>query len=492
MRKLLTVTLITLCLSSAVSANAAVKNPISWPDYLAMGTVTNFTDTVTTSFSGSDKLDFLFAYALYDNNGTIPTTAPLSSDMGPTNTIISQAQAISSQTQPVVVVYNLNLSVGLNIDGTGNKQYDPKDYDWDNQNQIQWGFENVILNGQALAKAKPTSANKYGAIILNPDFLGQIHTDNEEDYQFKNVNINKAVLDALTAEGIAAKDVPNFSNDVKGFIEANNYILSTYFTSVNYGWVVNTWAGGNANFVHGNSADVSTNVDTVNGILDETMAYSSSYKPDFIVFDKYEANDYSALTPDLNAQSTSNVINLGYLFNARDMHNYLSYIGGVSSHVSSPAVLWQIPGGHLVQSSGDKADPVTIGTEPDYIFGSGSSEYTPSTIVTDPAQAIPFLNSLNLNISMPAAYQYNGSIGNYLTMDQTGNVGKYDWTQPNTSELVSNNVVAVLWGGGSTTGMVDNIAKDRRDLAGLKTLSDGGWLMNTVQNYYVNPQKLTS
>jgi hypothetical protein len=95
-----------------------------------MGTVTNFTDTVTTSFSGSDKLDFLFAYALYDNNGTIPTTAPLSSDMGPTNTIISQAQAISSQTQPVVVVYNLNLSVGLNIDGTGNKQYDPKELDY--------------------------------------------------------------------------------------------------------------------------------------------------------------------------------------------------------------------------------------------------------------------------------------------------------------------------------------------------------------------------
>ncbi|MDC0535732.1 hypothetical protein OAO18_07990, partial [Francisellaceae bacterium] len=484
MKKLITTTLATICLSSIITiSNAAVTQPSGWPDYLSMGTVSNFTDTVTNAFNDGKKVDFIFAYGAYMAGGTTadlpadpsdwnnpddykPVAPTSQTSTGSVNALINQAQQISqsskSLTQPVITLYSLNLSAGVHINGDNSPQGQYSGYyNWDQQNIIEYGLENIILNAQALTAAKPDNQDKYGVIILNPDFLGQVHTDNEQSTQFKNVDINKAVSDALSAEGVKTQDIPTFSNDVKGFVEANNYILSTYYTSVNYGWVVNTWAGGNANFVHGSSSDVTTNVNTVDALLDDTGVYSGQYQPGFIVFDKYEANDYSALTSVQTQQGTSNVIDLGYLFNARDMHNYLSYIGGVSSHINKPAMLWQIPGGHLIQSTDDKANPVTIGTEPDYIFGSGLSEYTPSSDVTNPAQAIPFLSSLNLDTTMPSSYNFNGGIGSYLTMDQNGNTGKYDWTEANTQELVNDNIVAVLWGGGSTTGIVDNIAQDR-------------------------------
>ena len=63
--------------------------------------------------------------------------------------------------------------------------------------------------------------------------------------------------------------------------------------------------------------------------------YNGKYKPDFLVFDRYEMDDSAAY-------------GVGYWYNARDWNNYLTFVQQISSGLGNqPVMLWQIHGGHI-------------------------------------------------------------------------------------------------------------------------------------------------
>ncbi|EOX4832600.1 MULTISPECIES: hypothetical protein [unclassified Vibrio] len=63
--------------------------------------------------------------------------------------------------------------------------------------------------------------------------------------------------------------------------------------------------------------------------------YTGTYQPDYIVFDKYERDGFGS-------EAIAN-----YAYNATNWTRYLSYVKTISDGVESPAMIWQIPGGHM-------------------------------------------------------------------------------------------------------------------------------------------------
>ncbi|WP_108651948.1 hypothetical protein [Dongshaea marina] len=156
-------------------------------------------------------------------------------------------------------------------------------------------------------------------------------------------------------------ELPQFADDFKGWIQATNWAIKDAGPDVTYGWQENVWNAGSAHWVHNDyaQADVQSKMSTPTlALLKELGVYSGTYKPDFLVFDKYERD----VIPDFVAA--------GWLWNGRDWNNYMTYVSQMSSGLENiPVMLWQLPGGHL-QLMGDVDTRGThASTAPDYFFG---------------------------------------------------------------------------------------------------------------------------
>ncbi len=170
-------------------------------------------------------------------------------------------------------------------------------------------------------------------------------------------------------------------------------------------------------------------------LWNQVEIYTGTYKPDFLVFDKYER--------DITAG--------GFQFNDHGWDNYMSYAIYVSQGLGNlPVMLWQIPGAHIaIVNDVDTRD--ALSTAPNYFFGD------------------PLLKADLSNIK-PA-------LAGYKTMLLENG---YNWSSsyqlPKAKEC---NVFSILWGGGGTTSV------------GTFPYDDGGWLSNTINKYYKNPVYLT-
>ena len=210
------------------------------------------------------------------------------------------------------------------------------------------------------------------------------------------------------------------------------------------------WSNGNSNWVH--QSLTSEQVDTsqakpIADLWNSLGVYSGTYRPDFVVFDKYERDAFDAY-------------GIGYLWNQRALNNYMEMVRLVSIRLSdAPVMLWQIPGGHLQAASSDPDTRTSnASTECDYFFGN-------SLLAADQSNMKQYI----LNTLLPQAIYGTTSVQTYLTRDGQ------DWSVGHMNTARNARVFAILWGGGSTTSV------------GVYPTNDGGWLADRIKEFFQDP-----
>ncbi|NEP01511.1 MAG: hypothetical protein F6K58_23215 [Symploca sp. SIO2E9] len=229
---------------------------------------------------------------------------------------------------------------------------------------------------------------------------------------------------------------------------------------ITFGWQVNLWAGGSALWTHDTLSDQEINDNYSQPLVNFWNAqevYTGEFKPDFIVFDKYERDSLG-----------SPYRQLGYAFNANDWLNYMVYAKQISEAFGVPCMYWQIPGGHmpLVGEDTSIVEDNHCALAPDFFFGNPG-------IGTDISNISPAVLELDLDSGI-----YNGAATVEEYLNQTPD---YNWSNSQLEQLAKNKVFAILWGGGSTTS-----------IAPIGTNGDDdGWLADKVKDYYNAPQYLS-
>ncbi|MCP3968187.1 MAG: hypothetical protein GY750_00675 [Lentisphaerae bacterium] len=478
-----------------------------WPAYIAMGAVTDSNYSQTSTFEGR-PVDAIFKYAGDGGNGDPGRIVyPVY-----TKNTVKQANLLSTNfnanVKPVMVVYTAEMSGGTNfkdLENTG--EY--SDY-------LTKHFINLMLVS-GLLQSYNTTDNPYpGSIVLNADLLGMVQqqklwtADGTGPLNSYNIDVKNALqraiwfmatqhnwtitrsygdpvvvnsksplelienIEDLKDQGVysdwdiksgweeqaseilanapdtSSIDTPSFGNSFKGWIEATNWVIKTYAPNITFGWQSNVWSGNSSNFVHNDmsTTEIVNNYSApVADLWNALGVYNGTYKPDFVVFDKYEMDATAAY-------------GIGYLWNQRDLDNYLIYVNGISTQLgNSPVMLWQIPGGHL-QTVGEIDTRDNHGsTEPDYFFGS-------SNLKSDLSNVKSYF--LNL-VLQQGAYNFSGTAQEYLTRNDQ------DWTIGNLEKARESKVFSILWGGGQTTSV------------GTFPTDDGGWLAQKIINYYKSP-----
>lgn len=480
-----------------------------WPTYIAMGGVTRGEYSDATTFANR-PLDSIFKYAGDGGNGD---PGRIVYPVATTNTM-TQADLLSTsfgkKVMPVMVVYTSEMSGGTSF----------KDFD-DSANVLTMHFINLMIESGVMQSYK-TASNTYPAsIVLNPDLFGMVqqqkmwNTAGTGALNTTTINVNKAVQKAnwfmttkqdwsltlnsgktitatqktpvefitlirngtyktdgvYTAWDIKAQweaasvallakvpanlnaSLPTFENNFKGWIQATNWAVKTFGPDISFGWQSNVWSGGSANWVHQDlsAQQVADNYSApVADLWNALGVYNGTYRPDFVVFDKYE-------------RDAASEVGIGYLWNQRDITNYMNFTKSISDKLGNyPVMLWQIPGGHMQLTSGDiDTRENHASTEPDYFFGD-------SKLLPDLSNVKPYF----LNLAMPIDPYKTTSVKTYLT--QNGQ----DWTKSHMDIAKNSRVFSILWGGGDTT----SIGKVGAD--------DNGWLAGKVIDYYKNPTYL--
>lgn len=488
------------------------RSVAGWPNYLAMGAVTDANTTNVAQLKGR-LVDAIFKYAGDGGNGDPGKIVfPIY-----TQNTINLAESLSTENnhtvKPVMVVYTAEMS-----GGTAYK-------DLDNVTNLTMHFINLMLVSQVLQSAEHEKG-AIGSIVLNPDLLGmvqqqklynkstgeigtlkeiQVQESLEKAYWFitsphnwelgltngKTLRISDTTpvdvlknafagtyqkdgiyspwdiktaweKDAITILNQAPSNfnstIPKFSNDFKGWIQATNWAIKDAGPNVTFGWQENVWSGNSANWVHNDYSctqiDSKISAPTVQ-LWNDLGVYNGAYKPDFLVFDKYEMDAIPAAS------------GIGYVWNARDWDNYLTYVKQMSDGLNkAPVMLWQIPGGHLQLQDGIDLRQNHASTAPDYFFGD-----------EELANGLTNIKRYITDITLPdSAYNCDSSgecsMTTYLTMNN------YGWHESNLEKAKNSNVFSILWGGGNTTSV------------GTFPQTDGGWLSDKVNAYQNNPMPL--
>jgi hypothetical protein len=283
----------------------------------------------------------------------------------------------------------------------------------------------------------------------------------------------------------AAYPTPTFPAGFAGWVQANNWLIRTMAPkgTVTFGWQENMWATGTGFWLHQNLTDAqiasafSTPVsnwlnDNAPAAIDTTNAYG----PDFFLFDRYEMDDSAA-----PGSAT--------LYNARSWDNYLSAVGQLSkANRNIPIMLWQIPGSHIpyVGESEPELFQNTAGsyvfsTAPVYFFGDNNLKPDLSNIIKG-SDASANTAVGNYGVSCGATgYNCLAPTANYqqYLLEYDNKPSNYDWSHDNgkLALAASNNVFAILWGGGNTTNVIKNFSNT----------DDHGWLAKKVIAYFANP-----
>ena len=502
------------------------KTVAGWPNYIAMGAVTDANTTNNGGLSGR-PVDAIFKYGGDGGNGdpgkivfpiytmnTIAVASNLSKEYG-------------KHVMPTMVDYTAEMSGGTAYKDFG---YDQPSAGaalvYQGESIPAMHFVNLMLDAQTLQQSKSTDNAYPGSIIINPDLLGMVQQQklfaNGGTLSTLDIPVNKSLQQAVcfmkrkfgstdftlsngetvtvaggTPMEMAAQlrnsgkvwsywdiksvwedkavnvwyqscvsnsdvgvTIPSFANSFKGWIQATNWAIKYFGPDVTFGWQENVWAVDSANWIHQlntNQAIQSNISDPIVSLWKDMEVYNGKYKPDFLVFDRYEMDDTAAYGS-------------GYWYNARDWNNYLTFVQQVSSGLGNqPVMLWQIPGGHIQTQAEVVANPSyqRASTAPGYFFGQAE-------LNSDLSNMADYLKQITLNNSY---YNCSGSacqLTNYMTMNG------YNWSKDNGNLNVAANanVFSILWGGGQTQSV------------GTFPINDNGWLANKITNYYKNPTYL--
>lgn len=330
-----------------------------------------------------------------------------------------------------------------------------------NQVSYSWTFSNtgktINYTGTPIQVAQGITDQANGAWVMS-----------DNDY-YKNWSTTVAPAWYAQCESNPTNpqkiSIPTFTNDFAGWVQANNWLIKQFGPHVTFGWHENvSMLPAGSRWIHqynSHAADtvnnIQTNVSTPTvNTLNRFKIFTGTYKPDFIVFDRYEVDDTN---------------NLSFFYNDSDWDNMLTMVGQVSrSYNNLPVMLWQMPGGHLQVTNDIDTRNSHGGTLGSYFFGDSNLNMGASCANSNLQSYWCELNNIT-----SADYTFNGSVYGYLMMNG------YNWSKDNgkLALAASNNVFSILWGGGTgpTTG-INHIAQGD---------NDNGWLANKVINYYKNP-----
>lgn len=465
--------LFTVMISLLISCSVLGKIP-GWPDdRIAMGTVV----------SGGSEFDLLktrpvdavFTYAGIGGDGDrgqiIALDPKVAAIMPKTRDL---EKPVGHNVMPVFVFYSVNASGGI-WGAMQDLDVDParaEDYLWKH-------YVNLIYFCKQLESYKDAQHPIPATVILNPDFLGEIHKTQGDWYSIpidQPIDIKDALSKAINYTHASVKIPEEFltkQTKLPDYVASINWIMHTFAPDVPFGWQDNVWLGDKNGhlWIHQartQSQLITEHVTTELEFLDKMQVYKNSeYRPNFLVFDKYERDIF-----DRNGQGGSYVAG-GYLYNAVDLNVYMQLVKEVGKGLNNiPVMLWQIPGGHL-QITND-ADPRDdhASTEPDYFFGDNK-------LAADLKNLKPYIDGpLNANTYNVSELPNVKTVVDYLNICPNGETNC--WQTGHMNLVKQANVFAILWGGGSTTG-----------IAGTPLVADdNGWLFAKISSLQIKNEKI--
>ena len=442
-----------------------------WPSHLAMGSITDNDQARNSDFAGA-KLDAIFKYAGNGSGDRGQVVDPIV-----TRQTIAQARAIEDasgkQVNPTMVVYTANAS------GGGVAEQDITD----NANLVKH-LQNLIRIAATMQSNKDAQHASPGSLILNADLFGEWQKGFDAEFKqaygepgnwtaiaiapaLKQAIDNDATFAVIDNNGVNTNlnslynlvqiksDVDaHISNDILGWVQAHNLIVKTFAPDVSFGWQINLWSPGSANWVHSQYAGLEAtwlaSSQSVAHFLDTIEAYKdNNYRPDFLTFDKYERDGFSPAGRG------------NYAFGARQWLNYLNYVRQITDHINSPAMIWQIPGGHMA-TNGENIGNYDLAN---HSSSAGTFFMGDSNIGEDTSSIRSEVLNIGLNSSV-----YDGANNVQALLQQES----HNWGESQLRAAAYSNVFAILWGGGSTTAVVP-IATNGA--------GDNDWLKDKIVRY---------
>lgn len=428
-----------------------------WPDYLAHGGVTVNAEASVTAYNGV-PVSAIFKYDGFDGGGDPIPAAEVDKNRDGYLDLESLpvhrtcevarkiAQAANRPVMPVMVVYTANASGGSALP------------DLQDMQRLRNHFGSFITQCVAAQSHKDAAHPVPVTFVLNPDFLGAMQ---QEPHGYTvvralgSVKVNSqlqiAVRDLQPLLKFNMPLLPTFSDDLYGYLQAINFIVRHFAPDVPFGWQTNVWATGTADWVLRENVDARAHAGAVVDFIDELRVYQGQYAPDFIVFDKFERDCFS---PDALPH---------YGWNASSWLNYLKLVKYTAAGLNKPAMIWQIPGGHMpTEEEGTRLIASSH-------FGSGGSFFMgDERIGRDVSRVYSGLRNTAVN---PVNYGVS-RVGEFLQRDNG-----YDWSQQQVYNLPDYNIFSILWGGGSTVSITTIHSNG----------DDGGWLAEKMRAYYQAP-----
>lgn len=433
-------------------------NVDGWPKYLSMGTIT-LADEGNDGALSKTPLNAIFKYSgsgmgdtgvlLDGSSSNFPTTKTIQQARRLENNYASMYPNTITNVMPVMVHYTAQASGG----GIG-------EIDVYNDVNLQIHYRNLIRETKTMLSFKDDKHPYPATYVLNPDLLGaqqQAYNPNGfNDTEIYNhtIHVNEQLISALVAEGLSTNNLPKFSNNWLGYYQSINYLIKTIGQgAIKFGWQLNVWATGTALWVFDTNNLAQSKAKQVTTFVNDKLGvFSGSWKPDFVVLDRYEADCFSPRGQN-------------YAYNTQAWDRFVEYATEIGKNLNLPIMLWQIPGGHLVTKN------ETINNYNIQGHSSASATY----FLGDKNVGIGTNNVRSDVLSLPllpinTVYNTNATnIGQWL--NQTPN---YDYSKSQLQKLADKNIFSILWGGGETIAVAPIGTNG----------NDDGWLANKLLNYY--------
>jgi hypothetical protein len=233
-----------------------------------------------------------------------------------------------------------------------------------------------------------------------------------------------AATAAAHSSGVLGGADPTFASNLTGLVQAIDYTIKKYDPTAFLGWQVNDWAAGDplkdtdgTTFTAGQQAVVNTGTTVANFVGTADIGYDA----DFVAFDQW-GQDFGILR-DPNPAG-----DIRYL-NATHWDNYLLYVKTIRQSLNLPAVLWQIPVGHL------------------------NSTRTPSPTYWNASGTFPDLDDVTSEENEDSASTF--FFGDSFT--SSGNNLAFYSQNPGADPLVSSSGSTVMWGSHLPAAAADGV-----------------------------------
>lgn len=401
-----------------------MKSPKGWPTYF---TCAGFTDTNPETQARYLTRGVGAIYSFSGKNWRGDRGVILSeTDFASTVRIISQAQEIEREqghpVMPTMVHYTAYLLAGdttIDLTDAGN---------------LRIHFINLIT------EVRLANHSSKSAILLNPGFLGRVQQARvafaayQDLFKPGSVDVGGQLEAALARSGERVRP-PKFTADIRGYCQAVNWIVRTFGPNVSFGWVISPWQAGDIDWVVAACDRTEAMAARVHGFLEEVGVYRGDAAPDFIACDAGEHRD------DFDPSA----IRRGYAWNATAWQRYLKFVGCISAAQGAPALLWQVPGGHMPHKA-EGPSLVSNGRA-----GSGASFF-----MGDPMLGADATNAIVPQLANLSTSTYNygvRTVAELLARD-----AGFDWASTKISLAIRENIFALYFGGPASTSIVSHFS----------------------------------